>query len=71
MGMAGFKERSFRDDDPLVCSCGITLGTRLLEKPGNEAQLAYTMEGHKAEHARRMQHQARHASLDGPCPECR
>lgn len=68
MGMAGFRTRPVQDDDPLVCSCGTTLGTKVLEKHADI--LAQTLEDHQPEHQKKLRHQATHRNLAGPCPEC-
>jgi hypothetical protein len=70
MGLAGFPERPFRDDDPLVCTCAATIGTQVLTKKENRDRLAEVMAAHDPEHKRRLRHQARHRTLDSACPEC-
>jgi hypothetical protein len=70
MGLAGFPERPVQDDDPLVCLCGVTLGTQVLAKPENKAQLTRVTAAHKGEHKRRLAHQAFHRGPADDCQDC-
>jgi hypothetical protein len=56
MGIAGFQEREIKDDDPLVCGCGMTIGTQRLTK--HQDILDDTMAHHMPEHKRRLAVQA-------------
>lgn len=60
-GIGGFASRPPQDDDPLVCACGMTIGTRSGDR------LAEVMDKHNEEHKRRLAHQARHKNQAGPC----
>jgi hypothetical protein len=61
--MAGFRPRPVEDDDPLVCGCGVTLGTQKLTKDT-------VKEAHAPEHVRRMRHQNFHRGPAENCQEC-
>ena len=68
MSEASFRSRMPADDDPLVCpACGRTVGTRALEKPGNEERLARVREEHQPLCLRRQEHMRKHRRQDGPC----
>jgi hypothetical protein len=55
-GLAGFRERPVEDGDPLVCGCGLTIGTQRLVK--HQDILDDTMADHMPEHKRRLAVQA-------------
>lgn len=71
-GIAGYTQREAATDDPLVCACGVTLGTKRLEGTDTAAvtALARVLARHEPEHRARLAHAQRHASLSGRCPEC-
>lgn len=68
LGMMGFKPRPLEDDDPLVCGCGLTLGTQKLTK--DEHRLNAVKEAHASEHAARLRHQQYHRGPATDCKEC-
>lgn len=66
--MMGFKPRPIEDDDPLVCGCGVTLGTQKLAKDPH--RLEAVKEAHAPEHVSRMRHQNYHHGPADDCTEC-
>lgn len=70
MSEASFRKREPQPSDALVCqACGGTLGERRLAD--DEVALSRALVKHKPECKARLQHQATHRNIAGPCPQCR
>jgi hypothetical protein len=68
IGHAGYKSRPVRENDPLVCDCGMTIGTQALKR--DAGRLKEIVDQHAPAHRRRLAHQVRHRGAVSSCPEC-
>lgn len=72
MTETSYQRHAPRADDPVVCQlCGGTLGRRGYLDSLTAAQRTGLDAAHEQECQKRREHQRRHATIPGPCPDCK